>query len=92
MHSKLRRLGVVAAAGVALLATAQAAAQKVLQLPIRTDGPKSLDPVAGSTTYDNLACAQMYETQLIAKYNETYKITPKQRAIRSTTTARSRAS
>ncbi|MEL6311255.1 MAG: ABC transporter substrate-binding protein, partial [Pseudomonadota bacterium] len=76
MHSKLRRLGVVAAAGVALLATAQAAAQKVLQLPIRTDGPKSLDPVAGSTTYDNMACAQMYETLLIAKYSDPYKIEP----------------
>jgi len=40
---------------------------KVLQLPIRTDGPKSLDPVEGSTTYDNMACAQFYETLLTNK-------------------------
>ena len=26
---------------------------KVLHLPMRTDGPKSLDPVRGSTVYDN---------------------------------------
>ncbi len=76
MHSKLRRLGVVAATGLALCATAQAAAQKVVQLPIRTDGPKSLDPVVGSTTYDNMACAQMYETLLVYKYSDPYKLEP----------------
>ena len=41
---------------------------KVLQLPIRTDGPKSLDPVRGSTVYDNVACSQIYETLLQYKY------------------------
>jgi oligopeptide transport system substrate-binding protein len=41
---------------------------KVIQLPIRTDGPKSLDPVRGSTVYDNVACSQIYETLLEYKY------------------------
>lgn len=76
MNTNLRRLGVLAAAGVTLLASAQAVAQKVLQLPIRTDGPKSLDPVVGSTTYDNMACAQMYETLLVYKYSDPYKLEP----------------
>ncbi|GJM18066.1 MAG: hypothetical protein DHS20C14_02790 [Phycisphaeraceae bacterium] len=44
------------------------AQEKVAQLPIRTDGPKSLDPVVGSTVYDNMACAQIYETLLVNKY------------------------
>lgn len=41
---------------------------KVLRLPMRTDGPKSLDPVRGSTTYDNRAACQVYETLLQHKY------------------------
>ena len=49
---------------------------KVLQLPIVTDGPKSLDPVEGSTTYDNMACAQFYETLLINKYADPYTLEP----------------
>jgi ABC-type transport system substrate-binding protein len=62
-------LGTVLAAGSAgPAAAAEAAATKVIPLPIRTDGPKSLDPVQGSTTYDNMACAQLYETLLTNKY------------------------
>lgn len=45
-----------------------AAAPKVLRIPIRTDGPKSLDPVKGSTVYDNQACSQLYDTLLQQKY------------------------
>ncbi|MBI4583191.1 MAG: hypothetical protein HY717_04130 [Planctomycetes bacterium] len=41
---------------------------KVLQLPIRSDGPKSIDPVKGSTVYDNEAVCQVYETLLQYKY------------------------
>ncbi len=41
---------------------------KVLQLPMRTAGPGSLDPVQGSTTYDNRACSLVYETLLQYKY------------------------
>lgn len=42
--------------------------QKVLHLPMRTDGPKSLDPVRGSTAYDNTAACQIYETLVQYKY------------------------
>lgn len=41
---------------------------KVIQIPIRTDGPKSLDPVKGSTQYDNQATCQIFETLLQVKY------------------------
>jgi ABC-type transport system substrate-binding protein len=44
------------------------AGQKVAVLPIRTDGPKSLDPVKGSTQYDNQACSQIYDGLLQYKY------------------------
>lgn len=50
--------------------------RKVLALPIRTDGPKSLDPVEGSTTYDNMACAQMYETLLTYNYADPTELEP----------------
>jgi len=50
--------------------------KKVMQLPIRTDGPKSLDPVEGSTTYDNMACAQFYETLLTNKYASPMEMEP----------------
>ncbi len=40
----------------------------VLSLPMRTDGPKSMDPVRGSTTYDNRACCQVYETLVEYRY------------------------
>lgn len=36
--------------------------------PIRTAGPGSMDPVRGSTTYDNQACSHVYETLLQYKY------------------------
>lgn len=54
----------------AMLAPAVARAQqeRVLQIPIRTDGPKNLDPVRGSTQYDDMACSQIYETLLQWKY------------------------
>src|SRR5690606_29909520 len=55
----------VAAAVVGMAAGAAPAsgqgAEKVLRLPIRTDGPKSLDPAKGSTQYDNMATCQVYE-------------------------------
>lgn len=63
-----------AAAGVA--AETGQNSDKVVQLPIRTDGPKSLDPVEGSTTYDNMACAQFYETLLTNKYASPMEMEP----------------
>ena len=72
---------VVLALGCVAMSTAPAAAQpsqskKVLTLPIRTDGPKSLDPAQGSTTYDNMACAQIYETLLVNNYADPYRYEP----------------
>lgn len=40
----------------------------VLQLPIPSDGPKSMDPIQGSTQYDNICVSQVYETLLQFKY------------------------
>jgi ABC-type transport system substrate-binding protein len=81
--STLRALFVSAAVvGAALPAAAASAeattakAPKVVQLPIRTDGPKSLDPVKGSTTYDNMACVQFYETLLTNKYTDPTALEP----------------
>lgn len=69
----LARLGCVigamgAVAPVVMAQPTSSGRAKVLQLPIRTDGPKSLDPVKGSTQYDNQACAQVYETLVQWKY------------------------
>jgi oligopeptide transport system substrate-binding protein len=41
---------------------------KVIRMPMRTDGPKSMDPVRGSTAYDNQAASQVYETLVQYKY------------------------
>jgi len=49
---------------------------KVMQLPMRTDGPKTLDPARGSTVYDNMACSQFYETLLVSKYSDPYSLEP----------------
>jgi ABC-type transport system substrate-binding protein len=43
-------------------------AAKVLRIPMRSDGPKSLDPVRGSTVYDNQIISQVYETLLQYQY------------------------
>ncbi len=48
--------------------TAVQAQEKVLRVPTRTDGPKSLDPVRGSTVYDNRCCSQIYQTLLQYSY------------------------
>lgn len=64
-----------AVAGSTVEATVKAD-KKVVQLPIRTDGPKSLDPVKGSTTYDNMACVQFYETLLTNKYADPMEVEP----------------
>lgn len=69
-----RVLSVAAAAAIAGPALSQppanssGAAIRSAVVPIRTDGPKSLDPVKGSTQYDNQACSQIYDTLLQYKY------------------------
>ena len=45
-----------------------AAATKTLNIPIRSGGPGSMDPVQGSTTYDNQCTSFVYETLLQYKY------------------------
>lgn len=56
--------------------TAAQSGEKAAILPIRTDGPKNLDPVKGSTTYDNMACSQLYETLMINKYTDPMEMEP----------------
>ncbi len=41
---------------------------KVLRVPIPTTGPRSLDPVAGSSTLDNRGVVQAYETLMQYSY------------------------
>lgn len=64
------------AAAVLTAASLPAVAQKVLQLPMRTDGPKSLDPAFGSTQYDNIAVSQIFETLVTFKYNDPKTLEP----------------
>lgn len=54
----------------------EGAKKRVLQLPMRTDGPKSLDPAFGSTQYDNIAVSQLYETLLTFKYADPKTLEP----------------
>lgn len=76
IKSFLQRAGRTAVVGAAALGTtfgiaADAAAQdglRVAQIPVRTDGPKKLDPARGSTQYDNQAISQFYDTLLQYKY------------------------
>ena len=51
-----------------LTASKEGSERRVLTLPIRSAGPGSMDPVRGSTTYDNQACSFVYETLLQYKY------------------------
>ena len=41
---------------------------KELRYPVPSDGPRSMDPVDGSTLYDNWCVSQVYETLLQTKY------------------------
>jgi ABC-type transport system substrate-binding protein len=41
---------------------------KLLELPVPSDGPKSMDPAEGSTLYENMCVVQSYETLLQYKY------------------------
>jgi len=43
---------------------------KVVRVPMTTAGPGSLDPIQGSTTYDNRCTTQMYDTLLQYSYLE----------------------
>ena len=54
-----------------------AQSEVVLRLPMSTIGPNSLDPVRGSSVYDNKAANYVYETLLEYEYLERpYKLKP----------------
>lgn len=42
--------------------------EKVIRIPMTTAGPGDLDPVKGSTTYENRVCSTFYETLLEYEY------------------------
>ncbi|TVQ62510.1 MAG: hypothetical protein EA378_04025 [Phycisphaerales bacterium] len=44
--------------------------RRVVRVPIPTSGPRTLDPAVGSSTYDNRAVVQVYETLLEYSYFE----------------------
>lgn len=73
-------IGLAAALTVVLacatLSFAQQDSSKVLRLPMRTVGPNTLDPAKGSTTYDNMACSQIYETLLEPSYTNPNELKP----------------
>ncbi len=77
MPTRLFPLAAAMAVFTLLLAAVPAvSAEKVLQLPMVTDGPKSLDPVEGSTLYENTACSQINECLLGFKYTNPSELEP----------------
>ncbi|MBK7405074.1 MAG: hypothetical protein IPJ41_10670 [Phycisphaerales bacterium] len=48
----------------------------VIPIPMRTDGPRTLDPARGSSTYDNRACSQIYDTLLQVCYYDNSRFEP----------------
>ena len=55
----------------------QNAEGKTGHFPMRSEGPKTLDPVKGSTVYDNRCCSQIIETLLQYKYlKRPYELEP----------------
>lgn len=65
-------LSLIAAFAAPTLAGAETATKtkedKVLRIPMTTSGPGTLDPIMGSTTYENRAVSCLYETLLQYKY------------------------
>lgn len=53
------------------------ASEKRGHFPMRSEGPKTLDPVRGSTVYDNRCCSQIIETLVQYKYlKRPYELEP----------------
>lgn len=51
--------------------------EKIGHFPMRSEGPKTLDPVLGSTTYDNRCSSQIIETLVQYKYlKRPYELEP----------------
>ncbi len=74
--NRTRTLLALVVATLAVLVSVAPAQQTVLRLPMRTVGPNTLDPAQGSTTYDNMACSQVYETLLQPKYTNPNELEP----------------
>jgi len=60
--------GVGALVLVGALAAPANGEEKVIRIPMTTAGPGDLDPVQGSTTYENRVCSTFYETLLEYEY------------------------
>lgn len=71
-----RILSIMAMVAATLVASLAPAQQTVLRLPMRTAGPNTLDPAQGSTTYENMAISQVYETLLQPKYTDPNELEP----------------
>ena len=66
----MRRRTLAIGALAAVLATTAMAGEKILRMPMSTSGPKTLDPVQGSTMYENRCCSAVYQTLLQYSYLE----------------------
>ena len=67
----------VALAMASMRAVYAVQSEVVLHLPMSTTGPNSLDPVRGSSTYDNRACGFVYESLLEYEYlHRPFKLKP----------------
>jgi len=66
------RLRTLAIGALAALLAAPAFAgddgEKIMRMGMSTSGPKTLDPVQGSTMYENRCCSNFYQTLLQYKY------------------------
>lgn len=58
----------VASTGCGPSDSGSASGERVAYLPMRTSGPNTLDPVQGSSQYDNRACVIIYQTLLQYHY------------------------
>ena len=69
--------GCWSASGEAPQADNDGPTEKVGHFPMRSEGPKTLDPVKGSTVYDNRCCCQIIETLVQYKYlKRPYELEP----------------
>jgi len=68
IRGTLQAAAVACVAAISLAPAQTLAQEKVARIPMTTAGPGSLDPVRGSTTYENRVCSTFYETLLEYKY------------------------
>lgn len=68
--------GVLAALAVLPGVAAAQSREKVVRFPMPADGPRTLDPARGSTTYDNIGSCQIFETLLQVCYSDNQRFEP----------------